>query len=373
MQRLDRDLLRMRPLAERRNLLDIRKVAVLPGDPVPSVPQMEFDQIRRLARRILSARESGRPIILTYGAHLIKNGLGPLIAHMIRRGWVTHVATNGAGSIHDWEFSHIGQSSEDVRTNVARGQFGAWNETGLFTNLAVAVGCVDDLGYGWAIGRMIADDGINIPSKARLKDRIRTLSDGVPGDELGALSDAFAVISKLDLPEGRVAIDHPFKEFSVQFAAWKNKIPFTVHPGVGYDIIYIHPANSGGAIGRAAVKDFLSYGDSVSKLGGGVHIAVGSAVMAPMIFEKSLSMANSKSILETGEPITDYHLVVVDIQDGGGWDWSRGEPPKDNPAYYLRFCKSFCRMGGTLDYICVDNRAFVLNLCAMLAEDSIGR
>ncbi len=81
-----------------------------------------------------------------------------------------------------------------------------------------------------------------------------------------------------------------------------------------------------------------------------------------MIFEKSLSMANNKSIQQTGQAISDHYMAVVDIQDGGGWDWAQGEPPNDNPAYYLRFCKTFYRMGGTLDYICMDNRHFLVNL-----------
>ena len=80
-------------------------------------------------------------------------------------------------------------------------------------------------------------------------------------------------------------------------------------------------------------------------------------------------MANNLSIQKTGHPITDHTLAVVDIQDGGGWDWSQGEPPKDNPAYYLRFCKSFFRMGGSLDYICMDNRQFLLALYHELNKD----
>jgi hypothetical protein len=91
-------------------------------------------------------------------------------------------------------------------------------------------------------------------------------------------------------------------------------------------------------------------------------MTVGSAVMAPMVFEKSMSMANNLAIQKTGQPLGGHYLAVVDIQNGGNWDWAKGEPPMDNPAYYLRFCKSFYRMGGTLDYICLDNIAFLLNL-----------
>jgi hypothetical protein len=155
----------------------------------------------------------------------------------------------------------------------------------------------------------------------------------------------------------------------VQWTCWKQGIPFTVHPGIGYDIIYTHPLNCGGAIGRGAVRDFLSFSGSVSRLTGGVHLSVGSAIMAPMIFEKALSMANNAE-LNAGRPaLSDYYLCVVDIQDGGDWDWTKGEPPMDNPAYYLRFCKSFYRMGGTLDYVCLDNRKFLLSLYRELAGE----
>ena len=73
-------------------------------------------------------------------------------------------------------------------------------------------------------------------------------------------------------------------------------------------------------------------------------------------------MANNMAITAGGSKASDFSLAIVDIQDGGNWDWNKGEPPMDNPAYYLRFCKSFYRMGGNMDYICIDNRAFTANL-----------
>jgi hypothetical protein len=60
--------------------------------------------------------------------------------------------------------------------------------------------------------------------------------------------------------------------------------------------------------------------------------------------------------------VTGHEIYVVDLQDGGGWDWTQGEPPKTNPAYYLRFCKSFSRMGAPMHYVQHDNAAFVHNL-----------
>lgn len=360
MARLDTSLLRMLPLAERRNKLRIEEIAVLPDARPPSVPERQREQIRRCAERMRQARANGRPRMLTYGAHLIKNGLGPILGHMVETEWLTHLATNGAGSIHDWEFAFQGMSAEDVRENTAQGRFGTWDETGRFINLAIAAGGVSGLGYGAAVGKLIHDDGLVIPSPEELRTAMAgALASATGQGNLGAQADLLEMIENHGLAPGRHHVAHPWKRFSVQCAAYEHGVPLTVHPGIGYDIIYTHPLASGGPIGRGAMLDFLTYAEGVSRLTGGVHIVVGSSVMAPMIFEKALSMANNIAI-NTGQPtVHDHYLVVVDIQDGGDWDWSRGEPPMDNPAYYLRFCKTFYRMGGTLDYICMDNVTFL--------------
>jgi hypothetical protein len=143
-------------------------------------------------------------------------------------------------------------------------------------------------------------------------------------------------------------------------------VPFTVHPGIGYDIISNHPMFNGAVIGRAAGMDFASFGRAVEGLDGGVALSVGSAIMAPQVFEKSLSCVNNLR-LQSGRKIVQNHTIyVVDIQDGGNWDWSQGEPKKDNPAYYLRFCKSFSRMGGEMKYAQCDNVAFLHHLLMLL-------
>ncbi len=136
----------------------------------------------------------------------------------------------------------------------------------------------------------------------------------------------------------------------------------TVHPGIGYDIITNHPIFSGAAIGRAAAVDFRVLARSVEHLDGGVVMSVGSAIMAPQVFEKSLSCVNNLRLQARRKIVRGHTIYVVDIQDAGGWDWGKGEPPKDNPAYYLRFCKSFARMGGTMRYVQCDNVSFLQNL-----------
>jgi hypothetical protein len=357
MSQFNRQKLHTFPLSERKHKLDFSQIAVLPDGAVPALTPEVAAQITLSAEHIRTARTAGNPVMLTYGAHLIKNGMAPVIIRLMEDGYVTHVATNGAGSIHDWEFAYFGKSTEDVRANVAEGKFGIWEETGKYINLAVAVGGTQGLGYGVSIGRMIADDGLYIPSVDELRQSIATASD----EKIGAFADLLYLVTTFNIPAGRMEIKHINKGNSVQYAAYQMGIPFTVHPGIGYDIIYTHPMNCGGAIGRGSVWDFLTYTDSVLKLQGGVHLSVGSAIMAPMIFEKALSMAKNVA-LQTGEALEDYYLIINDIQDGGGWNWNDGEPPMDNPAYYLRFCKSFYRMGGELDYICLDNRAFLMNL-----------
>jgi hypothetical protein len=144
-------------------------------------------------------------------------------------------------------------------------------------------------------------------------------------------------------------------------------VPITVHPGIGYDIISNHPIFNGAVIGRAAELDFKLFGGSVEGLDGGVVLSIGSAIMGPQVFEKSLSCVNNLRLQSQREVVRDHTIYVVDLQDGGGWDWTKGEPPKTNAAYYLRFCKSFSRMGAPMHYLQSDNAAFVHHLFHALA------
>jgi hypothetical protein len=168
------------------------------------------------------------------------------------------------------------------------------------------------------------------------------------------------------LPSGRIEVKHPWKESSILAQAFRRNVPFTVHPGIGYDIITNHPLFNGAAIGRAADLDFRLFSASVEQLDGGVVLSVGSAIMAPQVFEKSISCVNNLRLQAGRKIVQDHTMFVVDIQAGGNWDWAKGEPPKDNPAYYLRFCKSFSRMGGTMKYVECDNVAFLHHLLVSL-------
>lgn len=362
---IDARQLQVFPLSQRRNLLNLsnelgKTLAVeRPSDPVAG-------QIDLLAKRILAARKQDASVMLTYGAHLIKNGAGPLLNLLIEAGMVTHLATQGAGIIHDWEFALQGESGESVRENAPAGTFGSWQETGHWLNLAILVGAAEGLGLGESVGRLIAEDQLTIPSTKQLRDEIAA----EPGHPLAAAkADLLWTLETHQLPTGALRIEHRRKVCSVPGMAYKHRVPFTVHPGIGYDIIINHPLYHGGAIGRAATIDVRTYTASVDRLDGGVYMSVGCAIMSPQIFEKAFSAANNLRN-KNGRPLlTDHYLAIVDLQDGGGWDWSQGEPPSTNPAYYLRFCKSFYRMGGTLDYVRCDNRVFLVELLRRLGID----
>jgi len=357
---LDRSKLHVHSLGERKNKVQITRDAVPPDAQPRELSPAGREVMAECVEKIRAARKAGHPVMLAFGAHTIKNGLAPVLIRLIEQGWVTLLATNGAGIIHDWEFSFQGLSSEDVRANVDQGQFGIWQETGFYLNMALIVGAYEGLGYGESVGKMIEREGLDIPSPEALIESARSLAETDPEVAAPAI-DFAAAIRQWNIPPGFLSIPHKYKAYSAQAAAYRLNVPFTAHPMIGHDIIYTHPANHGAAIGRTALRDFLTYADQVHRLEGGVYLSVGSAVMSPMIFEKSLSMAQNLEI-QQGRKIRNHHMVIVDLAQST-WDWQKdGEPPMDNPAYYLRYCKTFSRMGGAMRYLSADNRDFFLTL-----------
>ncbi|MEY4387604.1 MAG: hypothetical protein RLY20_2887, partial [Verrucomicrobiota bacterium] len=341
----------------------LEKILVHPEKPAPAVPTELQPALAGCIANIRAARKRGASVMLIYGAHLVKNGLLDVVNALVNGGWITHLATNGAGTIHDWELSFFGKTEESVRENVPAGRFGTWDETGRNLNLAILAGALRNEGYGRALGRFIEEDGCTLPSPAELEAELRAQ----PAHPLApARAELLHAMLAHKLPAGRNAVSHPHKAHSILANAFRRNVPFTVHPGIGYDIIATHPMFSGAAVGRAAQTDFALFSRAVDELDGGVVLSVGSAIMAPQVFEKSLSCVNNLRLQGGRKIVQDHTLYVVDIQDGGGWDWSQGEPPKTNPAYYLRFCKSFDRMSGTMHYVQSDNVVFLHNLLASL-------
>ena len=363
-RQIDHRRITLQPLSSRESKFTIDEILVDPDSPPPAPGPLE-NSIRQTANRIHTARRRNAAVVLAYGAHLVKNGLGPVVDRMLESGWITHLATNGAGTIHDWEYAFQGRSEEDVAANVAQGAFGAWDETGRAIHLAVLTGALQGMGYGEALGKFICEDGCTIPERGELTAALRAWV-GAPTDAptLPALAELLQAVVRFDLPSGRCQIEHPHKDISLTASAYRRRVPLTVHPGIGYDIIYNHHLANGAALGRGADIDYRVFAQSVGQLDGGVFLSVGSAIMAPQVFEKAISLANNLR-RQQGQDVVRPYIVVNDLAQID-WDWSKGEPPKDDPAYYLRFCKSFSRMGGEMAYIGGDNRLFLHNLYRVL-------
>jgi hypothetical protein len=242
----------------------------------------EFDQ---LLQRIAAARAADRPLILMMGAHPIKLGLSRFLIDLIERRWITHLAVNGAGMIHDFELASFGGTSESVAKWICEGQFGLWRETGELNELAREAAAAG-AGLGETLGRRVEE---RQPANVQL---------------------------------------------SLAAAAWRAGTPMTVHVGIGNDIIHAHPNFDGAAWGQASYTDFLIFARNVQKLNGGVFLNVGTAVMGPEVFLKALSMARNVA-RQRGESLRDFSTAVFDLVDLPP-DWRNGPPSKEHQQYYYR-------------------------------------
>lgn len=336
----DRKQIHQFPLAERKNKVTIENIWVKPSDPEPELTATQKEVIHTLAGYIVDARQAGKSVMLSFGAHSIKNGLGRLMVEMASRGWITHLATNGAGIIHDWEFAFQGRSSESVAENLPKGKFGTWQETGFYLNLAIIAGAYEGLGYGAAVGKAIEEEGLRVPSKEELEDVIRKKEDL---ERVASAADFLRAVSDGDLNEGWLSIPAPWKDYSLQAGAYRFGVSSTDHPMFGHDIIYTHRLSNGDAIGRAAERDFLSFVHSMEGLDGGVYLSLGSAIMSPMVFEKGYTMVQNVRRSRRGS-LDGHHIAVVDL----------GEPA------LMRIFSRSCPV--SMDYLAMDNRTFLLAL-----------
>ncbi|NOR33553.1 MAG: hypothetical protein GQ579_02610 [Bacteroidales bacterium] len=225
-----------------------------------SVPDDVEKNIDILAKEIVTAREKQRPVALLTGAHLIKNGLSPLIGDLIKKGFFTIISGNGATSIHDFELGLIGETSEYVPQALEKGQFGMAFEFN-YINAALSIGNRHHIGYGEAIGKLICDESFR-----------REVTD------------------LLNLEPGSINFMHP--ELSLQAICYEYEVPLTIHAGIGTDVIDQHPYFDGEAKGGCSGRDFLIYTHEISNLSdGGVILNIGSAVTGPEVFLKAASMA----------------------------------------------------------------------------------
>jgi len=195
---------------------------------------------------ILAAKRDGRPVIWGLGAHVLKTGLSPILVDLMERGFVSAVATNGAGIIHDFEIALAGSTSEDVDSALGPGTFGMAEETATQLNRAVVDGVAQGFGFGQSVGHYLA------------------------------------------------ALRPPFAQISVAASAFRLQIPVTVHVALGTDIIHMHPQASGAAIGEASLRDFKYFVSCVARLERGVYLNCGSAVVLPEVFLKAVAVARNE-------------------------------------------------------------------------------
>lgn len=282
------------PLSDRENKIFLKDI--LPLDYLSDYKNSDVDI---LSKEILLTKQRGGQIVWMMGAHPLRRGCSKIIIDLMERGLITHIATNAAAAIHDFEFAFQGATLEDVEFYIKDGRFGNWEETGHFINQAVNDGYEKGFGFGESIGLMIA-------------------------------KEEYAKM--------------PFKNISIFARAIRLGIPITVHKGIGYDITDQHPSANFAAIGKTSGDDFLTFCKTVSNLENGVFLNFGSSVMGPEVYLKALSMARNLA-KQKSEEIAHFVTGVFDIASLGDWQEEdivnfRKPGRMSDSRYYFRPLKS---------------------------------
>lgn len=279
-QSFERNALKLKPLSDRIHDLNISNISRLTISKNYALTK-NFDKI---AQKIIYAKKNNASRIMIIGGHVIRSGVQKYLIDLIERGYISCIATNGSGIIHDFELALIGATTESVSRYIKEGQFGLWEETGQLNNI-INKGYKEGLGMGEAIGKAILEG------------------------------------------------DFPYKDISLLAACYRFNIPATVHVSIGYDIIHEHPNCDGAATGATSYQDFLYFTKIVENLEGGLVMNFGSAVMAPEVFLKALSMARNVA-REQGRGIKHFSTLVCDLHVLP--DNFTKEPDKGDPSYYFR-------------------------------------
>lgn len=241
----------------------------------------------------MAARHAERPIVVMMGGHPIKLGLSRFIIDLIERQLVTHIASNGAGIIHDFELALAGGTSENVAKWIQAGQFGLWHETSRMNDIIIDAAEQDE-GLGEAVGRVIEDERF------------------------------------------------PNRDLSIAAAGYRSGVPVTSHVSIGSDIIHEMANCDGAALGKTSYTDFLIFARAIQDLEGGVFLNIGSAVTGPEVYLKALSMARNVA-RQQGREIRNFTTAVFDLVDLPD-NFRDGPPGKDHPLYYYRPWKTIlCR------------------------------
>ncbi|MBT3369060.1 MAG: hypothetical protein HN416_18095 [Nitrospina sp.] len=270
--------LKILPLSNREHNLDLSVIM-----PMTTRGQVNKN-LTTVAKRIIQARKKEAAVVLMMGAHVIRAGVQRYLIDMMKRGRITCLSMNGAGIIHDFELSLIGKTTENVARYITDGRFGLWQETGLINDI-VNRAAKRDMGLGEAVGKEILEG------------------------------------------------DFPHKDISLFAAGYRLGIPVTVHVGIGYDIVYEHPNCDGAAWGKTSYTDFLRFAGAMESLKNGVVMNFGSAVMAPEIFLKALTMVRNIAKQEERK-IDNFTTLVCDIKPLPAAFHAEAE--RENPDYYFR-------------------------------------
>jgi Deoxyhypusine synthase len=256
------------PLSERSSKAHARDFArpcppnVTVGAFLDSLPNiLAAADFKAIVSAVRAAHGNGRGVLWGLGAHVIKTGLSPILIDLMERGFVSAIATNGAGIIHDFELALSGATSEEVDEALGPGRFGMAEETGRLLNAAINEGVASGLGIGQSVGR-------------RLRD-----------------------------------MQPSHESLSIVAAAARLQIPVTVHVGIGTDIIHMHPLASGAAIGEGSLRDFRYFVSNVAKLNHGVYLNCGSAVVLPEVFLKAVALARNRGMSLDGLTTVNFDFV----------------------------------------------------------------
>jgi hypothetical protein len=266
------------PLHQRINKVKLKDLILPDSDLQGHEPGARTRQeIEKIAVEIVRAHRKQKPVIVFSGAHLVKNGLGPLMVDLINRRIITLFAGNGATAIHDFELALIGETSEYVPEALEKGQFGMAYEF-TYINTALKIGNAKQLGYGESLGRMICD---------------RDFCD--------------LVLNAVAVPASPGQFLYPHT--SILSACYKNLIPCTIHAGIGTDVIDQHPSFDGEAKGGCSGRDFLIFTEEIKKLtSGGIFLNIGSAVTGPEVLLKAISMVSNTGSVPHGIITADFDL-----------------------------------------------------------------
>jgi Deoxyhypusine synthase len=258
------------PLASRPSKVTVRDFAKALGNDearraaalLDSLPNLlAAESLRSVTEAVVQARDNGRAILWGFGGHVVKTGLAPILIDLMRRGFITALATNGAGVIHDFEIAIAGWTSEDVDAALGSGAFGMAEETGRWINDAIQHGATDGIGAGEAVGRAL------------------------------------------------VGMNPPHGDCSILHEAYRLCIPVTAHLTIGTDIVHIHPRADGAALGATTHRDFLLFASLVRELdGGGVYLNLGSAVTLPEVFLKAVTVVRN-----LGHSLRDFTTANFDF------------------------------------------------------------